>query len=63
VASAGEDQMIRIWDVATKKETLTLRGSEGPILNVRFSSPGLVIAGAKDGTARMWNLADIGHRK
>ncbi len=44
----------------SKKEVGAFRGSTGAILNVRFSPDGgSIIAGGKDGTARMWNLADL----
>ena len=59
-ASTGEDQTVCIWDTETKKEVVAFRGSTGPILNIRFSpESGLIVAGGKDGTARMWNLADL----
>jgi eukaryotic-like serine/threonine-protein kinase len=59
-ASTGEDQMVRIWNVETKKEVGAFRGSTGAILNIRFSpEPGYIVAGGKDGTARLWNLANL----
>ena len=62
-ASTGEDQTIRIWDVETKRETHAFRGSAGAILTLRFADvPGMIVAGAKDGTARMWNLTDLARR-
>jgi len=59
-ASAGEDQMVRIWDVATKKEIHSFRGSTAAILNVRFSESGCIVAGGKDGVARIWRFSDLG---
>ncbi len=52
--------MVRIWDVETKKEVGAFRGSSGAILHVRFSpDPGFIVAGGKDGTARMWSLLTL----
>ncbi len=60
-ASAGEDQMVRIWSMETKKEVNAFRGSTGAILNVRFalSNDNVLVAGGKDGTARLWNLNNL----
>jgi WD40 repeat protein len=52
--------MVRLWNLETKKEVGAFRGSTGAILNVRFSpESGNLIAGGKDGTARMWSLANL----
>jgi WD40 repeat protein len=52
--------MVRFWDVESKKEVGAFRGSTGAILNIRFSpEPGFIVAGGKDGTARMWSLANL----
>jgi WD40 repeat protein/serine/threonine protein kinase len=61
LASGGEDRMVRIWNVETKKEAGIFRGSAGAILNVRFSptNDNALVVGGKDGTARLWNLADL----
>ena len=60
VAATGEDQMVRVWDVATQKEVTTFRGSMGAILNVRFlPENGSIMAAGKDGNARLWNIPGL----
>ena len=59
VAATGEDQMVRIWDFASQKPVASFRGSTGIIVNVRFvPGGGSIMAGGKDGSARIWNLSD-----
>jgi WD40 repeat protein len=62
-ASAGEDQMVRIWNLETRKQVSAFRGSSGAILNVQFSpGTGSLVAGGKDGTALMWDPAKLNIR-
>jgi WD40 repeat protein len=58
VASASIDRVVRVWDVPSGRERLTLKGHEDWAGNVRFSPNGneLVSAGA-DATVRVWNAA------
>jgi WD40 repeat protein len=61
-ASAGDDQIVRVWSVTTKKEVGHFRGSTSAVLNIRFSpsKENAILVAGKDGTARWWNLADLG---
>ena len=47
LAAAGADRTIKLWDLATNKERLTLRGHADPLRSVAFSPDGsLLVSGA-----------------
>jgi len=49
-----------LHEIIKAQEVGVFRGSTGAILNVRFSPElGYIVAGGKDGTARMWSLRDL----
>jgi WD40 repeat protein len=58
LASAGADQTVRIWDVATGKQLRCLKGHTWTVHGVAFDPDGkrLVSAGG-DATARVWDVA------
>jgi RNA polymerase sigma factor (sigma-70 family) len=57
LASAGYDNVVRLWDVATAKETAQLSGHTAPVLAVAFAPDGKTLAsGSHDGTARLWDV-------
>lgn len=57
-ASGNSSGIIKIWNVATGKETFTLRGHSGRILSARFSKDGdKIVSSADDSTIRLWNVA------
>ena len=58
VAFTGGIGTVRIWDVSTGEEVLTLKGHTGAVNSVTFSADGKLIATASvDGTAKIWDAA------
>jgi WD40 repeat protein/serine/threonine protein kinase len=60
LASASKDKTVKIWDLATGKETRTLRGHKGDVYTVAFHPrENLVASAGSDQTVRIWD-ADTG---
>lgn len=58
LASGGWDNLVRIWDTATGKEVMTLKGHASPIYNVAYSPDGKQIAsGGQEHLVRIWDAA------
>src|SRR5262249_49767154 len=60
LASAGEDQTVRVWDARTGKQLLRIEGHTGPVSKVAFSPDGrrLASAGGRPGRAgevKVWD--------
>lgn len=52
---------IHVWDTATGETTWSNDAHEGPVFSVSVSKGGTqVLTGSRDGTARIWNVANSG---
>jgi WD40 repeat protein len=55
LATAGADGLVKLWDVGTRLEVLTLRGHRGPVTRVAFSPEGKLLAtGGEDQAVKLW---------
>ena len=60
VMAACDDGTIRLWDVATGKEALVLRGDAGEFYDAAFSHDGTrIVAGCDDFNIRVWHTAGM----
>jgi WD40 repeat protein len=54
LVTGGADGTARIWSTKTGKTLAQLTGHAGPVVDVRFSPKGTMVATAGDTTARLW---------
>jgi WD40 repeat protein len=60
VASAGDDRVVRIWDVTLGEELLTLPGHTDRVRGLTFSDDGRRLASAGDDlTVKIWDGAPL----
>jgi WD40 repeat protein len=59
LATAGFDNVVKLWEWPSGKEVRTLAGHTGPVYSVAFHPGGTILAsGSLDKTIRLWNPAD-----
>jgi WD40 repeat protein len=58
LASASNDQTMKLWEVTTGKESATIHGHGHGVLCVAFSANGKVLASSSyDKTIKLWDLS------
>jgi WD40 repeat protein len=63
LASAGDDRVVRIWDVASGEELLSLPGHSNHVRGLTFSDDGCRLASASDdGTVKVWDGTPLSER-
>ena len=56
LVTGGSDNMVRVWDVITGEQLMTLSGHSAEVLSVDVSPDGLTLASASaDKTAKIWD--------
>jgi tRNA A-37 threonylcarbamoyl transferase component Bud32 len=62
IVSAGSDKTVRVWDIASGREIMTLEGHTGQVWRASFSGDGKrIVSASEDGTAKVWDAAS-GHK-
>src|SRR5215475_13643459 len=55
------DNTVKLWDVGTRQQLVTLKGHRSPVTSIAFSSDGKTLAtGSEDKTIKLW---DVGMRR
>ncbi|KAG9008547.1 general transcription repressor [Tulasnella sp. JGI-2019a] len=63
LATAAEDKLIRIWDIASQSIRQIFSGHQQEVYSLDFSKDGrLLVSGSGDKTARVWNMANGTHQ-
>ncbi|MBL8191642.1 MAG: WD40 repeat domain-containing protein [Acidobacteria bacterium] len=56
LASASFDKTIKLWDIKSRQNFLTLKGHEAQVLSVAFAPNGRLLAsGSSDATIKLWD--------
>ena len=58
IVTGSDDGTAKLWEAATGRELLTLKGHKGGVTSVAFSPDGQrIVTGSRDQTARVWQAA------
>ena len=56
LASAGDGETIRVWDVQTGQKQLELPARPAKVMTIQFTSENEIYTGGSDNQIRQWNL-------
>ena len=58
IASAGEDAVIQVWDIAEQKRVANIEGHQDRVRSIALTTDAkFLISGCRDGSVRIWNIA------
>ena len=58
IVTGSDDNTAKVWEAASGRELLTLKGHSGGVMSVAFSPDGQrIVTGSRDRTARVWEAA------
>ena len=58
VATGGEDGIIRVWQISSRKMVAELSGHVGAVTSLAAAGASQLLSGGQDGTVRQWNVTD-----
>jgi len=60
LVSGGEDRTVRVWDIRSGAEAITLHGHGGAVWSASFSPDGRkIISSSYDRTVRVWDSGEL----
>jgi len=58
IASAGEDAVIQVWNIAEQKRIADIAGHQDQVRSIALTTDAkFLISGSRDGSVRIWNIA------
>jgi len=58
IASAGEDAVIQVWNIAEQKRVADIEGHQDQVRSIALTTDAkFLISGSRDGSVRIWNIA------
>ena len=57
LATGGNDQTVKLWEVATGKQRATLTGHPSDVFSVAFSPDGKTLASGGGRAVRLWGVS------